>query len=285
MTSANVIARTFVSNTYQNTYTADQTFGSSINVAPSQSTSDKKIAFGYLLAIPEALAIGTEAIAWLWPIAVRTVGVAGAGAIFAYLRNQFLGRPQTESLTYSQANQNAQILTEAKKDPNFQKMSPKIRNAIEDSTVMQASSGGKRANNRERGKQREINASTGAPPPQKPNKNKKPERKKTQNTDSKVEQSSTQTTKPSKQMGDWRINEKGVKVYVGPEVPAPQRPTTIPNSTRINNPEPPAKWEIVNKVKQRVEPNTSAKQNTSTQPQTLERQFWTVIDNLKTLVP
>jgi hypothetical protein len=283
MALANGISRVVtpsLSNSYQNTDKSERTFGSTL-----KAQDDKKIAIGFVFAIPEALALGTEAIAWLWPIAVRTVGVAGAGAFFAYLKSKLLGKPQVESLTGSQIIQNAKILDEAKEDPNFQKLSPKIREAVEGS-VMQASNGGKRAKNRERGHQREAKVATGSPqPPKKPNK--KDKEPKTKNTKLDNVQKFSQPDQTPRPKGDWEIINR-VKTYVGPEVTvAPQRPTTMPNSTKLNTPEPPTKWEIVDGIKRPVEPHTVQQQvpKPKSDPQnSIEREFWKTVDRVKTLV-
>jgi hypothetical protein len=94
----------------------------------------------------------------------------------------------------------------------------------------------------------------------KPQKNKN--KSKTNNIKSDNSQKSSQSDQTPRPMGDWRLDSKGVKVYVGPEMTAaPQRPTTMPNSSRLNNPEPSTKWERVDAVKKPVEPHTVQQQS------------------------
>jgi hypothetical protein len=150
---------------------------------------------------------------------------------------------------------------------------------------------GKRAKSRDRGAQREVKTANGSPtpPPRKPKKKEKETKAKEPSTlSSNNAQKPPQMDQTPHPMGDWRLDSKGVKVYVGSEVTvAPQRPTTMPNSVRLNNPEPPTKWEIVNGIKRPVEPHTAQQQRVKPQsePQNLvEREFWKIVESVKTLV-
>ena len=140
----------------------------------------------------------------------------------------------------------------------------------------------KRAERRDRGRQREAVAATGGgmPPFKKPKKNKSERKKQAQ-----PEQVIKNFT-PNTGAGNWRIIN-GVKTYAGPELPAPQRPTTMPNSTRINAVEPPAKWTTdVKGVKVEIKPHTTtppaSKPQIKPEP-SLETQFWRVVNYIKIL--
>ena len=140
----------------------------------------------------------------------------------------------------------------------------------------------KRTTRRDRGKQREaIAAVSGAPPPRKPKKDKKKNSLKGKQTLHTSKTTNTaQVSENSRSIGYWRIIN-GIKTYVGPQMPIPQRPTKMPSSTRINPVEAPTKWKVVDGVKIEVNPPTS-KPQIKFEP-ALETFFWRVVNGIKIL--